>query len=370
MNNCTRAILSAAAALVFPAAASAAPLFSFQPLASFGGGDGYIAPGDKAYLATGAGNNERGMAYNPLTNRLYVASRTGGNRIAVINADTGADVGLPIPFTPTGGTFNLNQIRVADDGAIYVSNLVTSASATTPFIIYRYADEAALLGGAAPTVAFSGVPVANTRFGDTLNVRGAGAATQLVAGAANGAQNVAIFSTGNGSTFTSESFTLPGAGGGDASNGVAFGVGNTFYAKQVADSLRLFGYLPGTPGASLIQEYPAGGSSSPLARVGPIDVDLLETLLAGISITTTGGDAAKLYDISNPLTLNELDSENFLVDVANTNVAGAVDFGNGRVYLLDTNNGILALSLTAVPEPAALCIAGIGAFGLLARRRR
>lgn len=365
MSKRKSAVLTCAAALLAPAMAVAAPIYQFEPLASFGGGDGFIAPGERGYLATGVGNNERGAAYNPLTNRFYVASRTGGIRIAVLDGDTGADVQV-VPFTQTGGTFAINQIRVADDGAIYVANLTTNAS-TSPFNIYRYADEAALLSGAAPTVAFSGNPAA-VRFGDNLNIRGAGPATQIIAGAGGTSNTVAIFSTPNGADFTAETFTLPGTANGDAANGIAFGAANTFYAKQVTDSLRLYSYVSGVPTATLLQEY--NGGSSALARVGPIDVDVVNTLLSGISIPRPGVDSAVLYDTLNPLVLSELDIQNFLVDVDNANVAGAVDFGNGRVYFLDTNNGILAMSITLIPEPAAMTLAGLSAIGLLARRRR
>jgi hypothetical protein len=61
-----------------------------------------------------------------------------------------------------------------------------------------------------------------------------------------------------------------------------------------------------------------------------------------------------------------LDFENFPVDLANTNTAGSLDFGNGRLYVLDTGNGLLALQ---VPEPTSLAVVGLGALALTIRRR-
>lgn len=341
-----------------------------EPLTGFGGGDGFIATGERSYLPSGTGNAERGLAYNPVTNNLYVVSRTGGLNLAILNADTGDEVGV-VPLTGlSSGTFVASQVRVADDGAIYVANLTTGATATAPFKIYRYASEADLQANTF-TEAFNGVPIAGRRFGDNFNVRGSGNDTQLIAGAGSNFNDVAVFSTTDGSAFTATGYTLPGlANAGDAAGGVAFGPGNTFYTKQVGDNLRLFSFTPDTSDVALLQDYATGGASTALGRVGPIDVDTLSSLLGALSIPsgTPSPDSVRLFDITDPANLVESDFETFPVDFANANTAGSVDFGNGRLYVLDTNNGLLAL--TAVPEPTTLGLAGIAAVGLLARRRR
>jgi hypothetical protein len=41
------------------------------PLASFGGGDGWLAPGEGGYAFLGTGNNERSISYGASTNHLY-----------------------------------------------------------------------------------------------------------------------------------------------------------------------------------------------------------------------------------------------------------------------------------------------------------
>src|SRR5215212_215688 len=119
--NRTQLICGGLVGLALSAAASstsAAPI-TMDPLTTFGGGDGYIAPGERGYLPSGTGNAERGLAYNPVTNHVYVISRTGGVNVAVLDGNTGADVVPAQAMTGLAeGTFLASHIRVANDGAI------------------------------------------------------------------------------------------------------------------------------------------------------------------------------------------------------------------------------------------------------------
>src|SRR3954463_12511989 len=91
---------------------------TLSPLSSFGGGDGWLAPGEGGTTFLGTGNNERGIAVG--NGHLYLVSRTGGTAIRILNASTGADLGGLSTTGVSGGTFTVNTIGVGGDGAIYV----------------------------------------------------------------------------------------------------------------------------------------------------------------------------------------------------------------------------------------------------------
>src|SRR5687768_5567867 len=135
--------------------ASSVSAATLSALAAFGGGDGYLAPGDRAYLPASPGdNNQRGIAWNPVTNHVLIVNRTGGLSVNIIDGATGNDLGALAQGSGviSGGTFAGSMIGAGDDGAIYMANLTTQAT-TTPFKIYQWANEAAT-----PTVAYSGAP--------------------------------------------------------------------------------------------------------------------------------------------------------------------------------------------------------------------
>ena len=48
-----------------------------------------ILPGDRPYVGTG--NNERGLAYNPVSKKLLLVGRQGGPQVYVLDAASGAD---------------------------------------------------------------------------------------------------------------------------------------------------------------------------------------------------------------------------------------------------------------------------------------
>src|SRR5438552_5411828 len=111
-----RAILSALIAL------SILPIFSqaavIAPLATFGGGDGWLAPGEGGYTFLGTANNERGLAYG--NGHLYLVSRSGGTNVRILDGLTAADLGGLNVTGVSGGTFAVNTAAVGGDGAIYV----------------------------------------------------------------------------------------------------------------------------------------------------------------------------------------------------------------------------------------------------------
>jgi len=305
-------------------------------------------PGDYSWLGTV--NNERGLAYNPVTKHVLVPSRTGGNIIHVLNAADGSEVpsdGDPtIPKTLdatgiSGGTFAINMIGVGDDGAIYVCNL-TTGSTTSPFKVYRWADE-----NAAPTVAYSGDPTGGTagvRFGDSFFVRGGGATTQLIAGT-RATANVGIFTTTDGLTFTAN--YVSGAGVATGQLGVAFGAGNTAWSKLNGGSpLRHYSFNLTTKTATLIEAITVSPNT-----IGPIGSDPSGKYLGVIA--TDAQATARVYDVggSGATLVGEL---KFTTSNANGNGIGGVDIGDSKAFFLEPNNGIIALSIVVEVTPVTI----------------
>lgn len=305
-----------------------------------------LAPGARSYLTVNSLPYERGLAFNPLTHRLLLASRNGPH-IYRLDADTGADLGELNVSAISGGTYALLMVGAADDGAVYAANLTTDGTATA-FKLYRWADDDP---ATVPTLAYTGDPGAgNTqRWGDTLDVRGSGANTQVILASRNG-NVVALLTTANGTTFTPHLITVADAPAGAFGLGLAFGAGNTFWGKATAQALRQvsFNLATGTGASLRVHPDPAFPNS-----IAPLGVHPLLNLLAGINVAVTGNNL-QLYDLT-PSTATPLfiTATNFPSDNNNTDTGtGAVDFGGDRVYALGANNGLVALQLLPVPEPA------------------
>jgi hypothetical protein len=304
-----------------------------------------LAGGCRPYLGTN-GQTERGLAYNPQDNKLFILSRSPSTNIYVLDGDTGADLyTMNInPTVITGGTYPLLLIGVADDGVVYAGNLTTAGS-TISFRLYRWANDDS---STAPKVAFSGDPCPpnNQRWGDTFAVRGAGKNTQIILGSRNGAQ-VAILTTSDGTNFVSHPITVPDVQLRAFGLGIAFGEGDTFWGKSIAMPLSQVAFDLSDNSAELLNSYPA---PFPLT-VSPIGVSASLNLLAGIGMESP--DNLKLYDISDPYNPPvPLGTNNFATANTNTFYVGAIAFGRDRVYALDPNNGIIAMQLTSTNRPA------------------
>lgn len=197
---------------------------SLTPLAGFGGADGWLAPGEDGYAYLGTASLERGMAYG--NNHLYLVSRSSGDNIRILDKLTGDDLGaLPLGSgIISGGTFTVNTVGVGQDGAIYVANACTPVNGSTPFRVYRWADELS-----PPTVAFSSTTVSAGPIGTSFDVIGAGAATRLIAGENSGAgsgllNSFALLTTADGVGFTGSlvPFGAPAPSAAEFFSGLAF----------------------------------------------------------------------------------------------------------------------------------------------------
>ncbi len=333
------------------------------------GGDGFVSQTEAPFTGGVGDNNQRGIAYNAVNDHVYIANRTGGTAVNILDGSTGAVAGSLNVTGITGGTFAINQIRVTSDGVIYAANL-ESPSATTALNlkVYRWANEAA-----APTTVLDTTMPTGFRFGDDMALRGSGASTLMVFGQnttnVTNATNLVFVSTNDGSTFTSQVINVAtGAGGtpttGDFRLGIAFAEGNTLIAKGNSGNLRkvIFDLAAGTASVDAT-------STGFVSGLTGIDYDPTTKLMVGSTSGTTAGSTAtiRLYDLTDFAAGTLIDTVNYPTTNANANIAGAAQFGNGRAYVLNTNNGIGAIT---VPEPSCAVLLLAGATVAMSRRRR
>ena len=297
-----------------------------------------LAPGSRSYLTVD--NTQRGMAFHALSNQVLVVNRAGGPSINLVDASTGANVtnlNLTGVGPQTGEQFQISAAGVADDGAIYVCNLANVSSGGS-FTIYRWADADPATEA---TIAYGPDNPASERIGDIFAVQGSGVNTRLIASTRNGTV-VVVFTTVDGVTFTANTVdvaTGPNpAPAGFAGLGLAAGTGDTFW---------------GTSGTFLLRKVfydLTNGTNDVIVAVGGatgnnIGADDTNRFVASIGTSDTPSNL-RIVDVSNPAADAVLvDQEFFGADNDHVNRTGAVafDVSGGRLFALDSNNGLIAL---------------------------
>ena len=340
-----------------------------SPLTTFGNaGDGTIQPGaTDPYPPMDTGSNQRGIAYDPvsgnvvlvdthsgggggfLAGAIYILDGTYGTNITTLNTNGMVYAGSGYADAAAG---------VADDGVVYVADQVNN-SANTAFIIYRWDSVAST---APPYMCFSNTITPYQRYGISFDIRGAGTNTQIIIGSQSQSgstgTNVVIFTTADGTNFAANVLST-GVASPNFNDGIAFGLGNTFWAKRVGAPLLLMTFNLATRTATMLQSFDSSvfiGS----ANLGPIAVDNVNHLLAAIEVvsSTTGPEHVRLYNISvtnSPPVL--LDVKDYVPNNVNaTAPAGYLDFGGGRLYSHVINNGMATFSVGAVPTPAPVLL--------------
>ncbi len=325
-------------------------------LTSFSG-DGWLSPGESTQLQ--GASVQRGFAYDAVSDRIYLVDRNGGTNVRVLNGTTGSFISSLDTTGVSGGTFALNMVGVGGDGAIYAGNLSTSAAGA--FSVYRWANTAA-----APTVAFTGT-TGFSRTGDTFAVTGSGANTRIIT-SGSGSTGIASFSTVDGTAFTqATSSPVTGPPAGAFNLGLDFIDPNTAIGKTT--SLQFFTANLTTNAGTTFNTGLIDANERPLAFYAP------QNLLATVQ---TNSSLVRLYNASDLNSLQLISSLNLtssLPFVANTNATGALAFGmtgagDLRLYALNTNNGIQAFTISAVPEPGSIALVALGVVGIVARRRQ
>ncbi|MGI8602705.1 MAG: immunoglobulin domain-containing protein [Verrucomicrobiales bacterium] len=332
-----------------------------------------LAPGDRPYLSSTDGT-QRGLAYSSELDHLILISRTPvaglpNPAVIVLDAATGADVGpggtprtlklansVDPAHSVSGGTFLLNLAGCSDDGVIYAANLVTSGGETPNFKIYSWSNDS---GEAEPVRVYGPGDIfkrdaADTgdRAGDSFDVRGSGAGTQMLVSARN--QNkFAVLTTADGLTFTPTVFQVAAVPGTAEFAQAAFGEDTTIWTKGDSGPLRHISFDFGSGTAAVLQSFTSADFPA-AARL--VEVDPQTNQLGAIAIENP--DNLRLYDISDlaqrPVLL---DQEFFATDNPNTNIGGSVRFGGGRIYAVDANNGVMAMKIDLTPT--ILDVAGV-----------
>ncbi|PYJ07268.1 MAG: hypothetical protein DME25_04245 [Verrucomicrobia bacterium] len=341
---------SAVVTNAYGAATSQVATLTVTPSFQFGGLTQLwsLAPYSRPYLTTNSLPNERGLAYNSVLRHLLLVSRNGPH-VYVLDADSSADLNELSVSGISGGTYALLLVGVADDGVVYAGNLTTTGT-TTSFRLYRWADDSA---STIPTIAYNGDPGGgnNQRWGDTLDVRGAGTNTQVILGSRS-ANILAVLTTTDGLNFTAHTITIADAPAGAFGLGIAFGPGNTFWGKATGQALRQcsFDLTSGTGASTRIYADPSIPNN-----VAPIGVNTSLNLLGGINVGASNNHF-RLYDLTtNSSTPVLLATNGFPTDYDNSGTGtGALDFGNDRVYALCANNGIIAMQIPSLSTPPSI----------------
>jgi DNA/RNA endonuclease YhcR with UshA esterase domain len=278
-------------------------------------------------------NNVRGLAYNPVTNHIIVASRSGGNKMVLLDANTGDSVGTMSVTGISGGTYLFNIPRVTSDGVIYLINLALANGTLT---IYRYADEASN-----PTIAFQG-PVSQ-RTGDAFQITGSGVNTLLYASGSS-SPRIYIFSTTDGTTFAkTDSITVPA---GAARGGISFvtsGRNSDLWIKGAGTSAFHI-----SSNGTMIDTINGGVVPTGWLNVAYFAPNTGRKYVSFIGMNdATKGNTSPMYDITNSekwptLWANPSISLPYNTNSNATGDLAILDGGNGyfKVYALVSNNGV------------------------------
>jgi hypothetical protein len=300
-----------------------------------------ILAGERDTLNTDS--TQRGLAFNPVSGNLLYVSRSGGNFVVVLDPATGAEKhrltttdgdGINVV---AGGTLPANMIGVAEDGAVYLSNLNLPVAGSGAILrVYRWESDAPDAG---PTVIEVAELPADVRFGDTFAVRGRGDSTELLYGSRS-ANSFAVVNVTGGTTATTKVYTADGVANGAFGLGVAFGPGNSVFGTASGSPIVHVAFDPASGSATLARTYGAGLIPTSVAHLA---FDATRNLLVGTALETP--DNVLLYSLADIETPVLLDQELFPVDNPNVNGTGALAFGGNRVFALDSNQGVFAYTL-------------------------
>ncbi len=326
------------------------------PLLDFGGGDGWLAPGDNDFLL--AANNERGLAY--ANGHVYFATHAANSAaVRILDSTTGADLGGLDVTGIAGGTFLVNGMAVDGDGAIYTSNLSLN-STTSTFKVYKWATEAST-----PALVYSGdAGLPGVRVGDTLAATGSGANARVAAGfgstpsvAGNNSYTIIDPTAG---TATAIAFATNPPTAGDFRLGLTFTDATHVLGAQ-ANSIYRYTSFSGSTGTLIgsptIPDPPGATADRLLAYTTVAGTPILAVQSVGdahVSVYNVSDPAAPVYlasgrNVSGLLTPNGNGSGQLAWGATSNNEDGST---SQMLYAMSTNAGIQAFRFT-INEPVA-----------------
>jgi hypothetical protein len=330
-------------------------------------------------------DRHRGIAFNEATGHILVAGRHDGTANVTAGVwvfDSGGTFLDQLSVTDvTGGTFAINHIVAAADGAIYAANL-QSPLGTNPFKVYRWADEAASVLSAAapvaPVVIYESTSVTAGRLGDSFNVTGTGEETRLAAGEGNTAgsgprNGFAVVRKVNGSwAGTLVGFSATGTPppavplGGDFRLGISFIDADTVIGTQGGAGAR-FRVANFSPNSSDPAGIALDGSlvTTPIAFGTTVaERPMSYAVVNGVpvlAVLNTATNAVRIYDMSDPYNPSSNAAWTATAatgtPIANSSGLGSVAWDvNGataKLYVLNSNNGIQSFNVSVTPAVVA-----------------
>jgi len=363
------------------------------PLASVYVTNLWNLPADNSQPYLDTNYNTRGLAFDPNTMSVLVAEHSAA-QIYALNATNGQfkfAITTPLTGLPLGSIFPVGQVGVADDGVVYVCNVSSyqPGQQNIPgydFSITRFDSVVSSTnadGSLNPAntfeAAFTGDPGAYSpggnpssldRWGDSMAVRGAGTDTEILLGTyltvgnneygTGPGTNVAILTTTDGVDFTPTTIAVTNAPDGFSYLGVAWGAGNTFWAKSPDFDLYQVQFDLNTGYGRVIQDFSSMASAGSLSQISGIGLDVSNNILAGVNIGDAPNDL-ELFQIPSlgfpPLAYFQAFYPVYKANI-NGNAATTIKFP--YIFSLDANNGIIGLQYSIPLLPFTILVCHVG----------
>lgn len=310
-----------------------------------------------SWFAT-SGANINSCAYNPVTNKLYVANRD--NDIYIIDPVSQVQTGT-LNKTGVGLSLAFHKVRVTSTGEIFAVSIRTSTSNGNSFVYY-WANEntpPVLLGNPG-----TGVTLASERSGDAFGLSGSGDNVVLYLGG-SGTSNVQVISKVSGVFTLSNTIAVTASTARSSLSPVTTGTSSDIWISGATSPKKKIS----STGAELkvvLDDMLAGGEytkpntiSKKFASIEYFEVGIKKFLAAtgaNDSPTVTGeGLAFHVYDITDINNIS-LIAQTKLTNTYNTNAGPTSDIAIHKVlnedgsykvtfFQLVNHNGLASYSL-------------------------